>query len=65
MKKEEFDKLVKGKSESELTRILNRYTNDLIKLTSGQVNKIIKMKNKKIEVRKNMENIKSGDYICL
>ncbi len=52
MKKEEFDKLVKGKSESELTRILNRYTNDLIKLTSGQVNKIIKMKNKKTDVRK-------------
>lgn len=46
MTKKEFDELTRGKSEYELTRILNRYTNDLIKLTQNQVNKIIKIKEK-------------------
>lgn len=46
MTRKEFDELTRGKSEYELTRILNRYTNDLIKLTQNQVNKIIKIKEK-------------------
>ena len=46
MIKKEFDDLIKNKNENELTRILNRYTNDLIKLSQNQVNKILKEKEK-------------------
>ena len=54
MTKKEFDELTRGKSEYELTRILNRYTNDLIKLNSKQVDRIIKLKNKLSEKKRNI-----------
>lgn len=56
MKKEEFKKLIENKNENELSRILSRYTNDLIDLTDGQVNKIIKLKNKRSNRNKNDES---------
>ena len=46
MTKKEFDELTRGKSEYELTRILNRWTNDLINLNTKQVDRIIKLKDK-------------------
>lgn len=53
MKKIEFNELIKEKSEIELTRILNKYTNDLISLTNSQVNRVIKLKEKlRLERRK-------------
>lgn len=53
MKKIEFNELTKEKSEIELTRILNKYTNDLISLTNSQVNRVIKLKEKlRLERRK-------------
>lgn len=56
MKKEDFKKLIENKNENELSRILSRYTNDLIDLTDGQVNKIIKLKNKRSNRDKNDES---------
>lgn len=56
MKKEDFKKLIENKNENELSRILSRYTNDLIDLTDGQVNKIIKLKNKRSNRNKNDES---------
>ena len=56
MKKEEFKKLIENKNENELSRILSRYTNDLIDLTDGQVNKIIKLKSKRSNRDKNDES---------
>lgn len=46
MNRKEFDKLTRGKTENELTRILNRWANDLIKLNTKQVDRIIKLKEK-------------------
>lgn len=56
MKNGDFKKLVENKTENDLSRILNRYTNDLIDLTDGQVNKIIKLKNKRSNRNKNDES---------
>ena len=56
MKNGDFKKLVENKTENDLSRILNRYTNDLIDLTDGQVNKIIKFKNKRSNRNKNDES---------
>lgn len=54
MTRKEFDELTRGKSEYELTRILNRYTNDLINLNSKQVDRIIKLKNKLSEKKRDV-----------
>lgn len=54
MTKKEFDELTRDKSEYELTRILNRYTNDLINLNSKQVDRIIKLKNKLSEKKRDV-----------
>lgn len=56
MKNGDFKKLVENKTENDLSRILNRYANDLIDLTDGQVNKIIKLKNKRSNRNKNDES---------
>lgn len=56
MKNGDFKKLVENKTENDLSRILNRYTNDLIDLTDAQVNKIIKLKNKRSNRNKNDES---------
>lgn len=56
MKNGDFKKIVEDKTENDLSRILNRYTNDLIDLTDGQVNKIIKFKNKRSNRNKNDES---------
>ena len=63
MKKEYFKKLIENKNENELSRILSRYTNDLIDLTDGQVNKIIKLKNKRSNRDKNDESCFVGRKI--
>lgn len=50
----EFKELIKDKTAIELTRILNRYTNDLINLNSKQVDRIIKLKNKLSEKKRDV-----------
>lgn len=54
MKTIEFKELIKDKTPNELTRILNRYTNDLINLNSKQVDRIIKLKNKLSEKKRDV-----------
>lgn len=54
MNSTEFKELIKDKTPNELTRILNRYTNDLINLNSKQVDRIIKLKNKLSEKKRDV-----------
>lgn len=54
MKTIEFKELIKDKTPQELTRILNRWTNDLINLNTKQVDRIIKLKDKLLIKKRNV-----------
>ena len=56
MEKSKFEELIKDKSPEELHRIISMACNDIIKLTTSQINKCIKLKDKLIKERKRKVN---------
>lgn len=52
MRKEDFSKLIENKTSEELHMILSKYANGFINLTSKQVDRVIKLKDKLVEERK-------------